>query len=149
MSTRAVSSSVDESERFDVSDFRVENWSQEGVGHPIGQSNPSTERRGNKRSATMMDFEFFKGPIDMAWLMAAATLPGAALQVAIAIQHQTTLRKTEWVPISNGDVEPFGVARDAKSRAITQLAKAGLIEVSSQTGRSPRVRVIGDRCRLR
>jgi hypothetical protein len=149
VSTRAVSSSIDESERFDVCDFRVEDWSMENVGQPIVQSNPSAGRRVGKKSATMMDFEFFAGPIDMAWLMAAAVLPGKALHVAMAIQHQAKLRKTEWLPISNGDVKQFGVERDAKARAITQLAMAGLIEVSAHTGRSPRVRVIGDRCRTR
>ena len=149
MSTRAVLSSIDESQRLDVSDFRVEDWSPGNVGHSLTESNPSVERRVGKRSATTMDFEFFAGPIDMAWLMAAAVLPGAALHVAMAIQHQTTLRKTEWVPISNGDVKQFGVERDAKARAITQLEKARLIEVSTHPGRSPRVRVIGDRCRAR
>lgn len=148
-STRAVSSSINESGRVDVSVFRVEDWSPENVGHTIVQSNPTVGRRVGKKSATLMDFEFFAGPIDMAWLMAAAVLPGAALNVAMAIQHQANLRKTEWVPISNGDVKRFGVERDAKARAITQLAMAGLIEVHTHPGRSPTVRVIGDRCRGR
>lgn len=147
--TRAVSSSIDESERIDVSDFRVEDWSIEEERPPIDGSVPSAERRGGRKSATMMDFEFFAGPIDMTWLTAAAVLPGAALHVALAIQHQTNLRKAEWVPISNGEAKQFGVERDAKARALTQLELAGLIEVATHPGRSPRVRVIRDRCRRR
>jgi hypothetical protein len=149
VSTRAVSSSIDESGRVDVSVFRLEDWVLENEGYPIVQSSPSVGRRMSRKPGNMMDFEFFAGPIDMAWLGAAALLPGAALHVALAIQHQVNLRKTEWVPISNQEVKKFGVERDAKTRAITQLSMAGLIEVHTHPGRSPRVKVIGDRCRGR
>lgn len=147
--TRAVLSSINESEQVDVSRFRLEQPIQAIPEHPASLFGHPVGNRVTKKSASRMDFEFFAGPIDMEWLMAAAKLPGAALNVALAIQHQASLRKEEWVPLSNGDAERFGVKRDAKTRAIVLLEEAGLIEVSSKTGQSPRVRIVGDRCRSR
>lgn len=93
----------------------------------------------HRRGAAIMG-EFLAGPIDFGWLERAAQLPGAALHIAILVQHLAKLRRLEWVPVSNRDAARLGVKPDAKSRAILALQEARLVEVKKQPGQSPRVK---------
>jgi len=90
--------------------------------------------------------EFLSGPIRMEWLHAAARLPGATLAVALQIRHLHKMRGPEWVVLSNGTVEGFGVSPSAKARALKELVKAGLVEMQPPLpGCAPRVLPIGDK----
>ena len=61
---------------------------------------------------------FLKGPIPFTRLCPAAKLPGRALNVFVAICHQTDLTQKEWVTLPKGLLCDLGVSRDAKSRAL-------------------------------
>ena len=80
---------------------------------------------------------FLKGPIPLNWLTAAARLPGKALHVAIALWFRAGLTRSGRVPLSNLAVEPFGVERDTKRRALRHLEAEGLISVERPPNASP------------
>jgi hypothetical protein len=62
---------------------------------------------------------YLRGPIKLAWLQAAARLPGKALAVGIALWHLAGLRRTHsYLPLSSERLAPFGVSRYAKDRAL-------------------------------
>ena len=84
---------------------------------------------------------FLKGPIPFTRLCPAAKLPGRALNVFVAICHQTDLTQKEWVTLPKGLLCDLGVSRDAKSRALAHLHGAGLIEVRNARGKPSRVRL--------
>lgn len=90
--------------------------------------------------------EFLAGPIRMAWIEAAARLPGAALSVALMVRHLHVMRGKEWVVLSNAAMKPMGISPSAKARAVKALEGAALIEVDKrQNGQAPRVQPLGDR----
>jgi len=109
---------------------------------------PSGEHTRTPKSKTSRERiqgeEFLAGPIRIPWLEVAAKLPGAAFQIAVLLRHHKNLKRTDTVKLSNKAVEQFGVSPDAKRRALIALQDAGLITMSSATGRSPIVTLIGD-----
>ena len=87
---------------------------------------------------------FLKGPIPFIHLTAGAKLPGHALTVLLAIYHQTALTRKDWVTLPKGLLSELGVSRDAKSRALSNLETAGIVEVTNDRGRPSRVRLLGN-----
>ena len=85
---------------------------------------------------------FLKGPVPWSWIEVAAKLPGKALAVGIALWRLHEAVKSKTVRLSNGEVEVLGVDRNAKSRALRDLERAGLITVARQPGCSPRVTIV-------
>ena len=85
---------------------------------------------------------FLKGPIPMWWLEVASRLPGQALQVAITLWFKVGLTCSDTVTLSNEAVEPLGVSRQSKARALMLLEEAGLILCQRSTGSSPKVTVV-------
>jgi|GEM_PF-1498383 len=82
---------------------------------------------------------FLKGPIPWWWIVAAAKLPANALIVGLSLWRLAGATKKTTVILSNVEIEPFGISRSAKSRAITALEDAGLIKVVHQKGRFPSI----------
>lgn len=86
---------------------------------------------------------FLRGPVSLAWLQAAARLPGCALAVGVALWHLAGLRGTqEHLTLSSERLVPFGVSRHAKDRALRHLVAEGLVRVERKKGRSPRVTLV-------
>ena len=85
---------------------------------------------------------FLRGPISMTWLEAAAKLPGRALHVALAIQHQAALERSSSVALSNKHCAALGVDRDAKRRGLAALQADGLVIVDRKPGRNPIVTIV-------
>ena len=85
---------------------------------------------------------FLKGPISMPWLERAARLPGRALHVALALHHQSALKRSATVKLSNKQLAEFGVDRDAKRRGLVALENAGLVIVERKPGRVPMVTIV-------
>lgn len=85
---------------------------------------------------------FLKGPIPFTHLSPAAKLPGRALNVLIAVYHQTALTQQEWVTLPKGLLSDLGIGRDAKSRALAHLHSAGLVEVRNDRGKPARIRLL-------
>ncbi len=87
---------------------------------------------------------YLRGPVPLAWLQAAARLPGRALQVGLALWYLVGVTKSATVSLSSVQLAGFGVDRSAKRRALTALAGAGLITLDQVPGRNPVVTVITD-----
>jgi hypothetical protein len=83
-------------------------------------------------------------PVPLAWLQAAACLPGRALQVGVALWYLAGVTKSTTVRLSSVRLVGFGVDRSAKRRALAALAGAGLIALDQAPGRNPAVTVITD-----
>jgi hypothetical protein len=81
--------------------------------------------------------QFLRWP-DLLTLRQAANLPGKAGWVWLLISHRTTVTKSEWVTLPQSWMDEWGIDRSSKSRALTLLQKAGLIEVECEVGHSAR-----------
>jgi hypothetical protein len=87
---------------------------------------------------------YLRGPVPLAWLEAAARLPGRALQVGLALWYLVGVTKSTTVRLSSVRLVGFGVDRSAKRRALTALAGAGLITLDQAPGHNPAVTLITD-----
>ena len=88
--------------------------------------------------------KFLKGPVPWAWVANAAKLPGKALHVGLALWRLSGATKSDTVRLSNVELDLLGVDRNAKSRALKQLEKSGLVTVSQAPGQAPVVTIIKD-----
>ena len=85
---------------------------------------------------------FLKGPIPWSWIVAAAALPGRALLVGLCVWRLVGATKSNTLSFGNSDLKPLGIDRATKSRALRELEQAGLIEVTHQRGRFPKVTLL-------
>lgn len=86
---------------------------------------------------------FLKGPIPLAWLQDAATLPGKALHVGISLWFLSGVTRSRSVQFNQNRQERYGVKRDAARRGLLALERAGLVSVARSRGRCQNV-VIND-----
>ena len=86
---------------------------------------------------------FLKGPIPMAWIGAAARLPGKALHVGVAIWHIAGLTGQAVVRMERSALESLGIGREAWLRGLERLEGAGLIDVERKPGRRTIVTIRG------
>lgn len=89
---------------------------------------------------------FLKGPIPLGWLSIAASLPGKALNVALAIRWLVGMASTTEIRISRKALDCFSVSDDAYRDGLDRLEGAGLINVKRQAGRRPLVTVLPIAC---
>lgn len=85
---------------------------------------------------------FLKGPVPLAWLEAAARLPGRSLHAGLALWYAAGLARSAVVPLSNISGDRFGLDRNAKYRALEWLEGAGLVKVERKLGRAPVVTIL-------
>ena len=85
---------------------------------------------------------FLKGPIPLRWLMVAASQPGKALPVAIALWYLAGLKRSRTVALSISSLTDFGVGRLAGYRGLAALEQAGLVSVVRHAGRKPIVTLL-------
>ena len=85
---------------------------------------------------------FLKGPIPMAWLNAAAKLPGKTLNVGIAIWWLAGMSKTTSFKLTRKALNQLGVSRDAASDALRRLEVNGLILVKRLPGQRSTVEIL-------
>lgn len=83
-----------------------------------------------------------KGPVPLAWLEAAARLPGKSLHAGIALWYAAGLLRSASIPLSNVSGHRFGCDRNAKYRALAWLEGAGLVKVERKLGRAPVVTIL-------
>jgi DNA-binding transcriptional ArsR family regulator len=91
---------------------------------------------------TISRSKFLKGPVPWAWLITASQLKGRALEVGLCLWRLKGATHKDSILLSNSELEPFGIDRAAKSRALSALEKAGLIAVARTRGRWPTVTVL-------
>ena len=94
--------------------------------------------------ANRVQAEFIKGPIPLAWLSAAAELPGkAALAVGLALWFERGRRKSDEVTLTTTICRRFGVVdRKGKYRGLAALEEAGLVAVEWRPNRNPVVTIL-------
>lgn len=85
---------------------------------------------------------FLKGPVPLAWLEAAARLPGRSLHAGLALWYAAGLTRSATVALSNISGVRFGLDRNAKYRALEWLEGAGLVKVERMLGRAPVVTIV-------
>ena len=102
-----------------------------------------TERLGKKEGfARGRAGRFLKGPIPWDWILRASRLPAKALIVGLCIWRLSGATGKNTVPLSNSEVQSFGIDRAAKSRGLAALERAGLIAVSRKPARWPLVTLL-------
>ena len=79
---------------------------------------------------------FFKGPVSLKPLQAAARLPGRTLHLYLAIRHRCDLRQSKTVTLPSAYLKSWGLDKHAKSRALAGLELARLITVDRRRGRT-------------
>jgi DNA-binding transcriptional ArsR family regulator len=82
------------------------------------------------------------GPIPWSWWAPASRLPGRALQTAAFCWLLAGWEKSAEIELAWGDWSEFGLSRSSAYRGLDVLARAGLIEVVRQPGRSPIVTIL-------
>ena len=92
--------------------------------------------------AQLDDAERSFGPVPLAWLLAAARLPGRALHVGLAIWCTAQPSGALSVHLSNTACVRFGLDRNAKYRGLDLLERTGLVAVERKRGRSPAVTIL-------
>ena len=90
----------------------------------------------------LFEDKFIAGPIDVSWVCQASRLGVKALLVGLALWHIKGLRKADTFIVSNLMLQDWGIQPDAKSRALRELEKAGLIRVERRGKRSPQVTLV-------
>lgn len=86
---------------------------------------------------------FLRGPIPLDWLIAAGRLTGRALHVALAIWYQAGRQRKGEVGFSARlPADLFEMDRSTATRALRDLERAGLVQVTWAPGRAPRVRLL-------
>lgn len=100
-------------------------------------------RRG--RRASSVRGKFIAGPVDVVWLSQARKLGVTALWVGLGLWFLRGLKKSDSFLVSNLILQEWGVQSDAKSRALSKLAKAGLIAIERRGKRSPCVTLVVQR----
>jgi hypothetical protein len=89
-----------------------------------------------------MSVPFIRGPIPLAWLNAAAKLPGKTLNVGLAIWWLAGMSKTTAFKITGKALDQLDVSRDATSDALKRLEDNGLILVKRSPGQRPTVQIL-------
>src|SRR3954454_17909205 len=137
-----VSSTSDEALSPAALSLAPEDWS--GVpdalipDRPLGSSGPEGRARAARREA-----QFIKGPLPLGWVARAVKAGHPhALPVLLALKCKTDTLRQPWVQPPATVLRLLGVDKDARSRAIAALERAGLVQVQRRKGRPPLVRLV-------
>ena len=85
---------------------------------------------------------FLKGPIPFNWLSMASRLPGRSLAVGMAIWFEAGRSKDRSVKMTHAVLSQFGVGRQAGTKSLVRLYRAGLISLQRHSGRAPVVTLL-------
>lgn len=77
------------------------------------------------------------------WIEKAAHLRGRCLHTALALVHRAKLHKSSCVVLRKETLRRFGLSVATTRRHLDLLENAGLINVTHQKGRRPRVVLVG------
>jgi hypothetical protein len=86
--------------------------------------------------------KFLKGPIPLSWLTTAATQPGKAIQVGLALWFLAGVKRNRTIPLSALVLSSFGVGRYAGYRGLKALERVRLVSVVRHPGRLPIVTIL-------
>src|SRR3954462_6127873 len=92
--------------------------------------------------AARREAQFIKGPLPLGWVAQAARAGHPqALPVLLAFRYKTDTLRQPWVKRPPAVLRLLGVDKDARSRAIAALERAGLVQVQRRRGRPPLLRL--------
>jgi hypothetical protein len=87
--------------------------------------------------------KFLKGPIPLNWLSLAASQPGKALHVALALWFWAGMKRSRQVTLSMSWLRAtLGVDRHSGYRGLAALEVIGLVSVVRHQGRKPIVTLL-------
>jgi hypothetical protein len=92
-----------------------------------------------------LELEFLCGPIPIAWIIAAARLPGRSLQVGLALWVISEINQSRVVALTNLASQYFGLDRNSKYRGLACLEHEGLVIVRRKLGQPPIVTILTGR----
>jgi hypothetical protein len=85
---------------------------------------------------------FLKGPIPWDWVETASRLPGKALALGMLLWREAGMDGIGPATITSAKAAALGMDRSAKSRAIADLERAGLVRVERRPRQNPLVTLI-------
>jgi hypothetical protein len=85
--------------------------------------------------------KFLKGPIPMAWIETALTLPGRALAVGVLLWFEAGCARTDAVDITYARLGRRGLPESTARRGLRALESAGLVCIERRAGRALRVTI--------
>jgi hypothetical protein len=84
---------------------------------------------------------FLRGPVSMEWLSAASSLPGKALQVALAIQWVAGMSAGRPFKLTGKALAMVHISVDAATDGVNRLEAAGLIALTRKPGQRPTIQL--------
>ncbi len=94
------------------------------------------ETRWSQAGRKRLRSRFLKGPVSLKQLQTAAKLPGRTLHLYLAVRHRCDLCQSKTVTLPSAYLETWGLDKDSKRRALTELELVGLITVGRRRGRT-------------
>ena len=94
------------------------------------------ETRWSQAGRKRLRSRFLKGPVSLKQLQTAAKLSGRTLHLYLAVRHRCDLCQSKTVTLPSAYLETWGLDRDSKRRALTELELIGLITVGRRRGRT-------------
>ena len=85
---------------------------------------------------------FLKGPIPWDWVEIASKLPGKALALGMLLWREAGMDGIGPVTITSAKAAALGIDRSAKSRAVADLERVGLVRVERRPRQNPLVTLI-------
>ena len=86
--------------------------------------------------------KFLRGPIPLVWLSQAASLPGHAINVALALWFLKGLTKSNTVRLGRTVSKYFCIERQAGYRGLRALERAGLVICKRSSGSRPIITIL-------
>ncbi len=111
------------------------------AGVPVKRFQYRPSSAGSKLVEVANTRPFLKGPIAMDWLSAAASLPGKAINLALAVRWLVDMNGGKPVKLTAKALDLLNVSEDACGDGLKRLESAGLITVTRQPGQRPIVAI--------
>ena len=108
-------------------------------GIPVKRLQYRPSSTGSKLVEVANTRSFLKGPIYMDWLSAAASLPGKAINLALAVRWLVDMNGGKPAKLTAKALDLLNVSEDACSDGLRRLESAGLVTVTRQPGQRPTV----------
>jgi len=85
---------------------------------------------------------FLKGPVPLWWLTRAASLPGKALALGLALWWLHGMSKDDAIKLTGKALKAMNVSRDAATDGLRRLEADGLVSVQRAKGKRPVIHII-------
>ena len=95
---------------------------------------------------------YLRGPLPEGWLKKAQFLDGAALVFGLMMWQKSYLlqlwgkdgqaKESEEMYFTDRELKEWGTSRAARDRALVKMVEEGLVKVTRQNGKSPRIQIV-------